>query len=297
MQQESNLKSKKVFSSVGVQVNVANTVEIPSSNSRMSSPIIPVLCLGEVSGCTDSFSQLATDSDQSGKFNSSSEPHSNCLMVPKSFSSNVQRHSDAVCDRESKACGCTVQYGSEAVRNREKSHLVRETKGQSQRAVAQMSGSELTKLFSLILKDQDHVVPASPEEERSGQQMFKSLEKKISALKSSVNLHTFVSLLDMLLDKLPSNECPCQYKHNVHAEASNVGLSSVHPTQDSSVVPEYSEVVSSLYSSCCYFIFLCFYTLFALFLVFRMVRCSNVWKSWMNTQIRFGPKQSHFWKF
>lgn len=224
---------------------MTNPVEFPSSNSRMSTPIVPLLCLGEVSGCTDSFSQLATDSDQSGKFNSSSVPESKSSMHPKTYSSKVNLSSIGgnFSEGQRQACGCTVKSSSD-LKNRGKCLTFRETKGQSLKPAVQISGSDLAKLLSLILKEQDHVVPASPEEENSVQHTLKTLEKKISTLKSSVNLHTFVSLLDMLLDKLPSNECRCQYNHIVQTEASNMRPSPIQPSLDSSVVPEYSEIVS-----------------------------------------------------
>ncbi|XP_034254512.1 uncharacterized protein LOC117653166 [Thrips palmi] len=245
---ESNSKLRKVFSSIGVQVNAANTVEFPSSSSQMSTPIVPMLCLGEVSGCTDSFSQLATDSDQSSKLNSSILPESSCSMLPKNCSSNLQvtkgSNSSHACEGQYKPCGCIVKSGHEEVRN--KSETFCETKGQAHRIATQMNGSELAKLLSLMLKDQDHVVPANPEEERSLQHILKTLEMKINTLKSSVTLHTLVSLLDMLLDKLPSNECPCQYKHITHAEPSSVRPPPTQQQLDASVVPECSEMDGSL---------------------------------------------------
>lgn len=227
------------LSSVGIQVNLGETIALTSFGSSM--PVVPYLnleglsgCTGEVSGSTFSSHlegmvptlQKSSGSDPSFCKNSAGITHLDISAPSKSSLGNVEASNSEnhICEGKCKMCGCKVQLYN----NIEHNEVRTQKSGQSflkvksstlidkklkmeraQRTISQLSASELAKVISSILKDQDHVVPASPGEQKSFNHAFESLERKMSSLKCSIDLQTFVSLLDLLLEKIASKNCHC----------------------------------------------------------------------------------------
>ncbi|KAK3918685.1 Microtubule organization protein AKNA [Frankliniella fusca] len=269
--------NKKNYSSIGIQVNEGDSLDLPSTISRMSTPMVPCLNLEELSGCTDDFSgslllsecgrnkstrHVPSESQPSSKVNFDSH----CSGPSKSFSSNIEISTSAkhICEGSCQYCGSSLksrgkyvisnkrkeernnQYSSEEKHCSPRNQAPLPSRKHSvEKSISQLSGSELAKLVSIIWKDQDHVVPTSPEEEKSFQHAFKTLEQKMNSLKSSVNLQTFVSLLDILLEKGPSKGCVCRHDHSIPSSR-NITMSSYPPVQETSVVPDCSDMDGSL---------------------------------------------------
>lgn len=268
--------NKKNYSSIGIQVNEGDSLDLPSTISRMSTPMVPCLNLGELSGCTDEFSGSLLSSEcgknkSTGHLPSESHPSSkvhsdsHSSMPSKSFSSNIEISTSTkqMHEGKCKSCGSNLKSREKHVSSKrkeernnqfssaEKLELLRNhvplssRKEKVQKSISQLSGSDLAQLVSMIWKDQDHVVPTSPEEEKSYQHAFETLERKMNSLKNSVNLQTFVSLLDVLLEKAPTTGCICHHDHSVPNSGNTTGLLS-SPAQEASVLPDCSDVDGSL---------------------------------------------------
>lgn len=222
---------KPKVASIGIQVNGCDVSELPSISSGMSTSMVPCLNLGELSGCTEdpSGSAFCSESErnksvskqESTKLDSSSAPEFECSLPSKSFSSNLEISASTKHRR-----WCRFNHGG--------------------KSLCHLSGSDLAKIISMVWKDQDHVVPASPEKDMSLHNAFKMLKHKLGALKSSVNLQTFVSLLDVLIELVPMMDCSCHDDQSVPSDITKLENSSTHPEPDSSVVPSCSDAGCSL---------------------------------------------------
>ena len=209
--------------------------------------MVPCLNLEELSGCTGEVSesafsshveglaptfQLSSGSDPSCCENSNAAVNFDVSMPSKSFSSKteVSNPKKCTCEGMCKMCGCLVQMHENHVKHtksrfqkgvhsspKEKSSLCLDKKSKMervQRTVSQLSASELAKVIAIVLKDQDHVVPVSPGEEKSLQHVVQSLQKKVNSLKYSIDLQTLVSLLHVLLENMSPKKCECDCNHS-----------------------------------------------------------------------------------
>lgn len=233
--EQSHGKAKSKVTSIGIQVHEMETLEMPSLSSGMSTPMVPCLNLGELStGCTDDFSASIPVSEgqkinpinqvssgcNSVTINSSSGPgQSQCSMPFQSQISNLETSTPSkhTCQGVCEVCGCKMKlerkYVAHKPGHKKKSKDISSLPYQPQahqkhKFAAQLNDFELSQLLSILrYKDQDHVVPASPEEEKSCQDSFRLLEKKLKLLRNVVSLPTMVKLFDSVLENAISREC------------------------------------------------------------------------------------------
>lgn len=240
--------SKREVHSVGIQVN--ETSEFPSFTSELTIPIVPCLNLGELSsGCTDEFRGTVPINEQqslksitdSNSISQNSgfvrEPLHNPVPSKIPETSTPAKH---LCQGLCRVCGCRIIQDKKYFRGYAQSG-VRKVNGRQLsdrsgiKAVAQSSSSEPAHLSCLINQDQDHVVPASPEDEQSCQLALRILKRRLGSLEKSENFQAIVSVLDILLGKVLLDKSSV---HNfpVKTDATVQASSRPEPLQDCSDV-------------------------------------------------------------